>query len=198
MGVVRAKIQTVEDIYQLIWTAVASKRPIEASYDRRPRLFCPHRLGKNQQGQLRVLCYQYGGQSKSGLQPAGSPANWRCLVLEKLSKVKVLDDAWRTAPNHSALPPVQSTRILTPRIIPKVSRKTDSERVARAGSGQFSSAAWRSNSDYAARGERDDPRGRKSGGGSGADNPTWPMRAEGEKRVRSATRNPYAAMHSVA
>ena len=101
MGVVRAKIQTVEDIYQLVWTAVAGKRPIEASYDRYPRLFCPHRLGKNKKGQLRVLCYQYGGQSKSGLQPAGSPANWRCLVLEKLSKVKVLDDAWRTAPNHS-------------------------------------------------------------------------------------------------
>ena len=56
---------------------------------------------KNRQGQLRVLCYQYGGQSESGLQPAGSPANWLCLVLEKLSKVKVLDDAWRTAPNHS-------------------------------------------------------------------------------------------------
>ena len=32
MGVVRAKIQTVEDIYQLVWTAVASKRPIDAVY----------------------------------------------------------------------------------------------------------------------------------------------------------------------
>jgi hypothetical protein len=31
-GVVRATIQTVEDIYQLIWTAIASKRPIEAVY----------------------------------------------------------------------------------------------------------------------------------------------------------------------
>ena len=46
MGVVRAKIQTVEDIYRLVWTAVEGKRPIEASYDRYPRLFCPHRLGK--------------------------------------------------------------------------------------------------------------------------------------------------------
>jgi hypothetical protein len=35
------------------------------------------------------------------LQAAGSPANWRWLVLEKLSKVKLRDDAWRTAPNHS-------------------------------------------------------------------------------------------------
>jgi hypothetical protein len=29
-----------------------------------------------------VLCYQYGGESESGLEPAGSPAHWRCIVLE--------------------------------------------------------------------------------------------------------------------
>jgi hypothetical protein len=34
------------------------------------------------------------------MQHLGSPANWRCIVLEKLSKVRVIDDAWRTAPNH--------------------------------------------------------------------------------------------------
>jgi hypothetical protein len=101
MGVVRAKIQTVADIYQLVWTAVATKRPIEARYQEHPRLFCPHRLGRNREGQLRVLCYQYGGESESGLQAPGSPANWRCLALEKLSKVRLLEDAWRTAPNHS-------------------------------------------------------------------------------------------------
>jgi len=64
MGVVRANIQTVEDIYQLIWTAIASKRPIEAVYNDRARLFCPHRLGRNRSGELRVMCYQYGGESK--------------------------------------------------------------------------------------------------------------------------------------
>jgi hypothetical protein len=100
MGVVEAKIQTVEDIYRLVWTALASKRPMEAYYQGR-RLFCPHRLGRNQKGQLRVLCYQYGGESDRGLQEAGSPANWRCLALERLSKVKLLDGCWRTAPNHS-------------------------------------------------------------------------------------------------
>lgn len=63
--------------------------------------FCPHRLGRNKERQLRVLCYQYGGESESGLAPLGSPANWRCVVLEKLSQVRLLEDAWRTAPNHS-------------------------------------------------------------------------------------------------
>jgi hypothetical protein len=102
MGVVReAKIQTVEDIYGLVWTAVESKRSIAAFYHGRRRLFCPHRLGRNKAGQLRVLCYQYGGESESGLEPVGSPANWRCIALEKLSQVELLDGTWRTAPNHS-------------------------------------------------------------------------------------------------
>jgi hypothetical protein len=101
MGVIQAKIQTVEDIYRLVRTAVISKHPIRAVYHGRDRRFCPHRLGRNHQGQIRVLCYQYGGESRSGLQAAGSPANWRCLALEKLSRVELLEEAWQTAPNHS-------------------------------------------------------------------------------------------------
>jgi hypothetical protein len=101
MRVVAAQIQTVEEIYRLVWTAVANKRGIEATYQGRLRLFCPHRLGRNRAGRRRVLCYQYGGESQSGLQPVHSPANWRCVELEKLSRVKLLEDAWHTAPNHS-------------------------------------------------------------------------------------------------
>lgn len=44
--------------------------------------------------------------------------------------------------------------------------------------------------DYAVPGVRGEPRGRKSGAGLGIWNPRWPARAEGEKRFRSATRNP--------
>lgn len=101
MGVVRAPIQTVEDIYRLVWMSMESKKPIEASYDGRPRLLCPHRVGRNSKGELRVLCYQYGGESRSRLEPSGSPANWRCMVVEKLRQVRLLEDHWRTAPNHS-------------------------------------------------------------------------------------------------
>jgi hypothetical protein len=101
MGVVRAKIQTVEDIYQLLRRAVVDRRPIRASYNARDRWFCPHRLGRNHEGQLRVLCYQYAGQSGSGLQAAGSPGNWRCIAVEKLSRVELLEGPWQSAPNHS-------------------------------------------------------------------------------------------------
>jgi len=77
MGVVKANIQTVEDMYRLIWTAIANRQPISAIYKELPRLFCPHRLGRNRLGEPRVLCYQYGGESESGLGPIGSPDNWR-------------------------------------------------------------------------------------------------------------------------
>ena len=101
MGAIKARIQTVEDMYGLIWTAVANKRPTGANYKGLPRLFCPHRLGLNQAGQRRVLCYQYGGESETGLAPIGSPANWRCIILEKLNTVELLMGSWKTAPNHS-------------------------------------------------------------------------------------------------
>src|SRR5262247_1986821 len=130
MRVIQAQIQTVEEIYRLVWTAVSNKQPIEANYQGRHRSFCPHRLGRNREGQLRVLCYQYGGESQSGLQPAGSPANWRCVALEKLSRVKLVEGAWRTAPNHSRLLPAWSKPISTQRIIPIAIHKKDIEEAA--------------------------------------------------------------------
>jgi len=63
IGVVEAKIQTVEDIYRLVWTAVTTRHSLSALYGGRRRLLCPHRLGRNSAGQLRMLCYQYGGHS---------------------------------------------------------------------------------------------------------------------------------------
>ena len=101
MGVVEAKIRRWKISIGWCGRAVSGRHPIAAVYHGRRRLLCPHRLGRNSLGQLRVLCYQYGGGSDSGLEPAGSPANWRCIALEKLSRVELLEDVWRTAPNHS-------------------------------------------------------------------------------------------------
>jgi hypothetical protein len=39
VGFVRAQIQTVEEIYRLVWTAVANRQPIESNYEGRYRLF---------------------------------------------------------------------------------------------------------------------------------------------------------------
>ena len=96
-----ANIQTVEEMYGLMRTAVTARRPISALYDRVPRLLCPHRLGGNSAGQPRVLCYQYGGESSTKLESSGSLANWRCMKLEKFSRIELLEGVWHTAPNHS-------------------------------------------------------------------------------------------------
>ena len=95
------RAEPLERVYRIVYEAIKSRQPISAVYDGYPRLFCPHRLGRNKQGQLRVLCYQYGGESESGLGPVGSPENWRCVVFEKLRRVELLDGSWKTAPNHS-------------------------------------------------------------------------------------------------
>jgi hypothetical protein len=90
-----------QEVYRILRAAVESRRPISAVYDNRDRLFCPHRLGRNKDGRARLLCYQYGGESESGLKPAGSPDNWRCMAIDKLRRVELLDGPWQTAPNHS-------------------------------------------------------------------------------------------------
>jgi hypothetical protein len=61
--------------------------------------------------------------------------------------------------------------VSTRRIIPSAFRKRDIEEVARATAGQGPFSMWQSNWDYAVLGERGDPRGWKSGAGSGVRNP---------------------------
>jgi hypothetical protein len=88
-------------MYRLMRTAVTGRQPVSALYDGLPRLVCSHRLGRNNSGQARVLCYQYGGDSSTVLESSGSPANWRCMKLEKFSRIELLEGVWHTAPNHS-------------------------------------------------------------------------------------------------
>ena len=95
------KAGELEAVYRAVYAAIRNRRPIAALYKELPRLFCPHRLGRNSKGQLRVLCYQYGGESESGLGPPGSSDNWRCISLDKLSAIEPLEGPWRTAPNPS-------------------------------------------------------------------------------------------------
>jgi len=81
--------------------AIVHRRPIAALYRGHRRLLCPHLLGWNRQQRLLVLCYQYGGESETGLKPAGARDNWRCLAVEHLTQVELLDDPWQTAENYS-------------------------------------------------------------------------------------------------
>ena len=94
-------VRAPEQAHAQVRAAIVHRRPITALYRGRRRLLCPHLLGWNKNRRLQVLCYQYGGDSQSGLKPAGTSDNWRCLAVENLSDVELLDGPWQTAENHS-------------------------------------------------------------------------------------------------
>ena len=94
-----SRSQSLEEIYALLRASAARKVPITAIYDGLPRLLCPHLLGRNKEGRLRAFCYQFGGESGSGLRiaPEGL-GGWRCIAVDKLSQVALQTGAWHTEP----------------------------------------------------------------------------------------------------
>lgn len=88
--------------YELILQAILEKKAITAYYHGQYREMCPHVLGyKN--GKRHALFYQFGGQSNSRpIQPDGSAQNWRCIDIDDLTNVAMVDiKEWHTAPDHS-------------------------------------------------------------------------------------------------
>ena len=98
-----AKARSLDAIHKLLRTALLQKKPIAAFYQGHKRLLCPYVLGRNKEDRVHVLCYQYGGGSASGLKRQGSPENWRCIALDKLSSVEIIDGPWLSAERHSRI-----------------------------------------------------------------------------------------------
>ena len=98
-GFAFGKLQSREEIYRLVFTAVCRRRAIAAVYDGTVRRLCPHVLGYDGLGEHRVFCYQYGGESRSGPQARSGAGIWRCLSLDKLAHVELLDGDWQTEPH---------------------------------------------------------------------------------------------------
>jgi len=96
-----ASARVLEQAHARLRVAIINRRPIAAFYLGHRRLLCPHLLGWNKHRRHQVLCYQYEGNSESGLKPARASDNWRCLAVENLREVELLDGPWQTAENHS-------------------------------------------------------------------------------------------------
>lgn len=105
-------------VYQIIRDAIINNRQVVATYHGFQREMCPHVIGikrgrpatRGRGGrpgkpatpdEEHALFYQFGGGSQSGLQPPGSPANWRCVRIAELTNVATRPGPWYTAPNHS-------------------------------------------------------------------------------------------------
>jgi hypothetical protein len=92
--------QSPEQAEQLVRQSIQTKQPISAVYKNCRRLLCPYLLGKNHAGRKQVLCYQFGGESRSGLEGRNSPNDWRCVALEELLEVQLIDQGWRAPSNR--------------------------------------------------------------------------------------------------
>jgi hypothetical protein len=91
----------LEAIHDFIAGAMLRKSPIQAVYKNHLRMLCPHVLGRNKDGRWQVLCYQFGGESSRGLRRGESSANWRCIPLNGLSAIELLDRPWHSGAKHS-------------------------------------------------------------------------------------------------
>jgi len=87
------------DTYTIVRDAILGRRQVIAIYRGLRREMCPHVLGVKH-GRTQCLFYQFGGESRSGLGPDGSPENWRCIPIIELEDVEVRDGPWHTAPGY--------------------------------------------------------------------------------------------------
>ena len=60
---------------------------------------CPHVVGYKS-GREQTLFYRFGGESKPGLNPAGSPRIWRRILLHSLVIHEGNNGEWHTGPSH--------------------------------------------------------------------------------------------------
>ena len=108
MGVVKAKIQTVEDVPGWFGLRWPNKQPLQGDLQGAPSAVL-HTVGaQSDRPALRVLCYQYGGESESGLQPIGVPGKLALHRVEELRAVELLEGTGRPRRTGRSLPPAWS------------------------------------------------------------------------------------------
>jgi uncharacterized protein len=88
--------QPRSDAFDLIKQAIAEKNLVSAIYHEKRRELCPHVLGWKADRE-HALFFQVGGESAKGLAITGS---WRCLSLDELSELDIIEGEFRTGPGY--------------------------------------------------------------------------------------------------
>lgn len=89
------------DTYSLIREAIEKRQQVLATYRGYHREMCPHAIGSNKRHERQALFYQFAGDSASGLGPAGSHENWRCIPIDELHHVTVREGDWHSSSDHA-------------------------------------------------------------------------------------------------
>ena len=83
--------------YQIIRKAIQNEQQIVCTYQGHPRELCPHIVGWTD-GEERLLAWQFGGRTGSGLLPRGGA--WKCLNIARMSEVKARQGRWHAGSSH--------------------------------------------------------------------------------------------------
>ena len=86
--------------YEQIKAAIQRKQQITCDYNGYYRELCPHAIG-HKNGIEQVISYQFGGESSGGLEPLGSPQNWRCMRVSGITNLQVQDGEWHSYSPHT-------------------------------------------------------------------------------------------------
>lgn len=84
--------------YSLIRDAIENERQVTCTYQGHHRELCPHIIGWTG-GKERLLAFQFGGSSSSGLPADGE---WKCLALAQVRDARARDGEWHTGSSHQA------------------------------------------------------------------------------------------------
>jgi hypothetical protein len=87
---------TTSATYRLCREAMLEQKQVVCRYQGYVRELCPIIIGHTK-GEERLLVYQFGGGSKSGLPPEGA---WNCLRLAEVHDLEPRDGPWREGGSH--------------------------------------------------------------------------------------------------
>lgn len=90
------------EIYDEVRDAIVNKRQVVATYGGHRREMCPHAIGLGPAGNEQALFYQFaGGSSQGDVAKIDEEDRWRCMNLNDLRDVEIVDGDWHSADNHS-------------------------------------------------------------------------------------------------
>jgi hypothetical protein len=82
-------------VHEILRQAIISMRCVRVRTSGFARDICPHALGFKD-GSPRVLAYQYGGPSVSGLAPGGQ---WRAFFVRDIEEAGLIEGRWHSGSN---------------------------------------------------------------------------------------------------
>jgi hypothetical protein len=85
-------------VHAILKSAILGRRCVMLRGEGLRRKLCPHALGfKNKR--LKLLAFQYGGDSASGLPASGG---WRSFLVDGIEWAELTDGAWRSSDDYLA------------------------------------------------------------------------------------------------